>query len=57
MDSEVYKVIDIQKKLNIFKNVAYELIKQEGFPVIKKILIEFPRRTLKNGLISQIQFN
>ena len=35
MASEVYTVADIMEKLNIGKNTAYELIKQNDFPVIK----------------------
>ena len=35
MDSKVYTVKEVMDILKISKNTAYDLIKQEGFPVIK----------------------
>jgi hypothetical protein len=34
MDSEVYRVKDIMVKLDVSKNIAYDIIKQGLFPVI-----------------------
>jgi hypothetical protein len=49
--SEVYTVKDIQDKLNISKNVAYELIKQDLFPVIKiKSIFRIPKKNFDNWL-------
>ena len=39
--SEVYTVAEIQKILNISKNVAYDLVKENLFPVIKIIKFDF----------------
>ena len=41
ISSEVYTVAEIQKILNISKNVAYDLVKENLFPVIKIIKFDF----------------
>jgi hypothetical protein len=51
LNSEVYTVADIQGILKISKNVAYDLIKQEGFPVIKiKSTYRVPVRAFEKWL-------
>lgn len=42
---EVYTVAEIQKILKVSKNVAYDLIKEDLFPVIKiKSLYRIPKK-------------
>jgi hypothetical protein len=51
MGSEVYTVTEIQNILKISKNVAYDLIKQERFPVVKiKSTYRVPVRAFEKGL-------
>ena len=53
IESEVYTVDDIREKLNVSKNVAYELIKQDLFPVIKiKTVFRIPKKGFDNWLNS-----
>jgi len=49
--SEVYTVNDIMDILNIGKNTAYDLMKQEGFPVIKiKTTYRVPKQAFHNWM-------
>lgn len=49
--SEVYTVGDIQKILKISKNVAYNLIKENLFPVIKiKSIFRIPKKSFHKWL-------
>ncbi len=49
--SEVYTVNDIMEILDIGKNTAYDLIKQEGFPAIKiKTTYRIPRQAFLNWM-------
>ena len=51
MERAVYNVSDIMEILNIGKNTAYELIKQDGFPVIKiKSTYRIPKKAFHNWL-------
>ena len=51
MESEVYTVADIQKKLDISKNIAYDLVKQNVFPVIKiKSTFRIPKKSFDEWL-------
>lgn len=51
MEKEVYNVTDIMELLDISKNVAYDLIKQEGFPVIKiRSTYRIPKQAFHNWL-------
>ena len=44
--SEVYTVAEIQKILNISKNIAYDLVKENLFPVIKiKSVFRIPKKS------------
>lgn len=48
---EVYTVADIQKILKISKNVAYDLIKENLFPVIKiKSVFRIPKKSFYEWL-------
>ena len=50
--SEVYTVAEIQKILNISKNVAYDLVKENLFPVIKiKSVFRIPKKVFICGSI------
>lgn len=49
--SEVYTVAEIQKMLSISKNVAYNLIKENLFPVIKiKSVFRIPKKSFHEWL-------
>ena len=49
--SEVYTVNDIQKILKISKNVAYDLVKENLFPVIKiKSVFRIPKKSFNEWL-------
>jgi len=49
--SEVYTVSDIQKILKISKNVAYDLVKNNLFPVIKiKSVFRIPKKSFNEWL-------
>jgi len=51
ISSEVYTVAEIQKLLNISKNVAYDLIKEKSFPVIKiKSTFRIPKKAFHEWL-------
>ena len=51
ISSEVYTVAEIQKILNISKNVAYDLIKENLFPVIKiKSVFRIPKKSFHEWL-------
>jgi excisionase family DNA binding protein len=48
---DVYKVNDIMIKLGISKNIAYELIKEGSFPVIKiKTTYRIPKKPFDEWL-------
>ncbi len=48
---EVYTVAEIQKLLKISKNVAYDLIKENLFPVIKiKSVFRIPKKSFHEWL-------
>lgn len=52
--SEVYTVNDIMDILNIGKNTAYDLIKQERFPVIKiKSVFRIPKKGFEEWINRQ----
>jgi len=52
--SEVYTVKEIQEKLNISKNLAYELAKQNLFPVIKiRSTFRIPKKTFDAWLLQE----
>lgn len=49
--SDVLTIKDLMERLRISKNVAYDLIKQEGFPVIKiKSTYRIPKQGLEKWL-------
>ncbi|MCX7746016.1 MAG: helix-turn-helix domain-containing protein [Clostridia bacterium] len=51
INTEVYTVQDIMVKLDISKNVAYDLIKQSLFPVIKiKSTYRIPKKSFDEWL-------
>lgn len=53
MMCDVYTVCDIMEKLDISKNVAYDLIKQGLFPVIKiKTTYRIPKKPFDEWLNS-----
>lgn len=51
MEKEVYNIKDIMQLMDISKNVAYDLVKQEGFPVIKiKSTYRIPKKAFHDWL-------
>ncbi|RCX21106.1 excisionase family DNA binding protein [Anaerobacterium chartisolvens] len=55
MNSEVYTVYDIMQILNISKNVAYDLVKQKGFPAIRiKSSYRIPKKGFDSWLNDRI---
>jgi predicted DNA-binding transcriptional regulator AlpA len=53
-ESEVLVVEDLMKILNIGKNLAYALIKQKGFPVIRiKGVYRIPKKSFEQWLYKE----
>jgi len=56
--SEVYKVADIMEKLDISKNLAYDLVKQGDFPVIRiKSAYRIPKKSFDEWLQKFVNVN